>query len=50
LGTIGGIGVIPDILPVTGGKISIGYPRTSATDKKTRTEFPRLKQFGFSLS
>jgi hypothetical protein len=26
--------VIPDIMLVTGSKISIGYPRTSATDKK----------------
>jgi hypothetical protein len=52
--------VIPDILPATGGKISIGYPRTSATDKKTRiesyrhrlrsvTKCPRLIRFTFNL-
>jgi hypothetical protein len=52
-GTIVGIGDVPDTFSGTGGKISIGYPRTSATEKKTRiksychrlrsvTECPRL--------
>jgi hypothetical protein len=53
-GTIGGISVRPDILPATGSKVSIGYPRTSASDKRGRiesyrhrlrsvTECPRLR-------
>ncbi len=37
-GTIGGIGVRPDILPATGSKVSIGYPRTLASDKRGRIE------------
>jgi hypothetical protein len=36
--SIVGIGVRPDILPVTHAKITIGYPRTSATEKKVRIE------------
>ncbi len=37
-GTIGGIGVSPDILPATGSKVSISYPRTSASEKRGRIE------------
>ncbi len=57
-GTIGGIGVRPDILPTTGSKVSIGYPRTSASNKRGRiesychrlrsaTECPRLRNYHF---
>ncbi len=59
-GTIGGIGVRPDILPATGSKVSIGYPRTSASDKRGRiesyrhrlrsvTECPRLTKVSIEI-
>ena len=52
--SIVGIGGRPDILPATGSKVSIGYPRTSASHKRGRiesyrhrlrsvTECPRLR-------
>ncbi len=37
-GTIGGIGGVPDTFSVTDSKVSIGYPMTSATDRKGRIE------------
>ncbi len=39
--SIVGIGGRPDILPATGSKVSIGYPRTSASDKRGRMELYR---------
>jgi hypothetical protein len=38
LGTIGGIGEVPDTFSVTYSKVSIVYPMTSATNSKVRFE------------
>jgi hypothetical protein len=40
-GNIGSIGEVPDTFSVTDSKVSIGYPMTSATDRKGRIELYR---------
>jgi hypothetical protein len=53
LGTIVGIGVIPDILPVTDSKVSIGYLMTSATDRQAIAKgllHPNVTEYWVNLS